>query len=292
MTTKPFILLASLALFTACSSSDKESTDDSSMDSTAVAKSSLEQVWSTDTTLQVPESVLFDGANNVLYVSLTDGTPDGKDGKGGIAKVSTDGSIIDANWVTGLSAPKGMGMAGDQLYVTDLTDLVQIDIPSGKIVKKTAVEGSVFLNDVSVGKDGSVYFSDMRTGKIHLLKDGQVSTYQEGITKPNGVLVVSDGLLFTESGKLQKLDAQKNKTTLAEGMDGSTDGIEEVAPGEYLVSCWAGEVYHVMPDGTTTKLLDTKESKTNSADIGYDASKKIVYVPTFFKKSVVAYQLK
>lgn len=289
MTTKPFILLASLALFSACSS--KESTDDSSMDSTAVAGSSLEQLWSTDTTLQVPESVLFDGANNVLYVSLIDGAPDGKDDKGGIARVGTDGSILDANWVTGLSAPKGMGMAGDQLYVTDLTDLVQIDIPSGKIVKKTPVEGSVFLNDVSVAQDGSVYFSDMRTGKIHLLKDGQVSTYFEGIESPNGVLVVADGVLFTEKGKLQKLDAQKNKTTLAEGMDGSTDGIEEVAPGEYLVSCWAGEVYHVK-DGTATKLLDTKESKTNSADIGYDAAKKIVYVPTFFKKGVVAYQLK
>jgi hypothetical protein len=291
MNTKPFLLMASLALFTACSSSDNDN-DDNAQDSTAVAEMSMEQIWSTDTTLQVPESVLFDGDNNVLYVSLIDGAPDGKDGKGGIAKVSTDGKIIDANWITGLSAPKGMGRSGDQLYVTDLTDLVQIDIPSGKVVKKTPVQGSVFLNDVSVDKQGNVYFTDMRAGKIHLLKDGQVSTYFEGVNNPNGVLAVEDGIVFTESGKLQKLDAQKNKTTLAEGMDSSTDGIEMVAPGEYIVSSWAGEVYHVKSDGTTTKLLDTKESKTNSADIGYDANKKIVYVPTFFKKGVVAYQLK
>lgn len=289
MNTKPLILLASMALFTACSSSEQEGTTDMAADS--VAASSLEQLWSTDTTLQVPESVLLDAANNVLYVSLIDGAPDGKDDKGGIARVGTDGTILDANWVTGLSAPKGMGMAGDQLYVTDLTELVQIDIPTGKIVKKTPVEGSIFLNDVSVDKEGGVYFTDMRAGKIHLLKDGAITTYFEGIDSPNGVLAVADGVLFTEKGKLQKLDAQKNKTTLAEGMDGSTDGIEEVAPGEYLVSCWAGEVYHVK-DGTATKLLDTKESKTNSADIDYDAAKKIVYVPTFFKKSVVAYQLK
>jgi len=290
MDIKPFILLASLGLLASCDSKKEEGSD---QDSTAVvSEMSLEQVWSTDTTLQVPESVLFDGSNNVLYVSLIDGAPDGKDGKGGIAKVGTDGQIIDANWITGLSAPKGMGLAGDQLYVTDLTDLVQIDIPSGKIVKKTPVEGSVFLNDVSVDKQGNVYFTDMRAGKIHLLKDGEVTTVLDSINNPNGILVVEDGLVFTESGKLQKLDAQNNKTTLAEGMDSSTDGIEEVAPGEYLVSCWAGEIYHVKPDGTTTKLMDTKESKTNSADIGYDASKKIVYVPTFFKKGVVAYQLK
>ncbi len=239
-----------------------------------------------------PESVLFDGSNNVLYVSLIDGAPDGKDGKGGIAKVGTDGKIIDANWVTGLSAPKGMGISNGILYVTDLADLVEIDLASGKISKKTPVKDAVFLNDVSADKQGNVYFTDMRAGKIHLLKDGQVTTVLDSIKNPNGVLAVADGILFTESGKLQKLDAQNNKTTLAEGMDGSTDGIEEVAPGEYLVSCWSGEIYHVKPDGTTTKLLDTKADKINSADIGYDAAKKIVYVPTFFKKGVVAYQLK
>ena len=288
MNIKPFILLASLGLLASCDTKKQEGSD---QDSTVVAEASLEQIWATDTTLMTPESVLFDGSNNVLYVSLIDGAPDGKDGKGGIAKVGTDGKIIDANWVTGLSAPKGMGMAGNQLYVTDLTDLVQIDIPSGKIVKKTPVEGAVFLNDVSADKQGNVYFTDMRAGKIHMLKDGKITTVLDSINNPNGVLAVADGILFTESGKLQKLDAQNNKTTLAEGMDGSTDGIEEVAPGEYLVSCWVGEIYHVK-DGVATKLLDTKADKINSADIGYDAAKKIVYVPTFFKNSVVAYQLK
>jgi hypothetical protein len=39
-------------------------------------------------------------------------------------------------------------------------------------------------------------------------------------------------------------------------------------------------------------LLDTREQKRNSADIGYNPKDKIIYVPTFFKKSVVAYQLK
>lgn len=289
MNIKPFILLASLGLLASCDTKKEAGSD---QDSTAVAEASLEQIWSTDTTVLTPESVLFDGANNVLYVSQINGAPDGKDGKGGIAKVGTDGKIMDLNWVTGLSAPKGMGISNGMLYVTDLTDLVQIELASGKIVKKIPVAGAVFLNDVSADKQGNVYFTDMRAGKIHLMKDGQVTTLLDSINNPNGILAVADGIVFTESGKLQKLDAQNNKTTLAEGMDSSTDGIEEVAPGEYLVSCWAGEIYHVKPDGTTTKLLDTKADKINSADIGYDAAKKIVYVPTFFKNSVVAYQLK
>ncbi len=286
MNIKPFILLASLGLLASCDTKKDES---EGIDSTTVAEASLEEIWSTDTTLMTPESVLLN--DGTLYVSLIDGQGGDKDGKGGVAKVGTDGQIIDANWVTGLSAPKGMGVTDGNLYVTDLTDLVQIDLATGKIVKKMAVEGATGLNDVSVGSDGTVYFSDKNTGKIHTLKDGAIATYHEGIDNPNGVLAVSDGLLYTESGKLQKIDAQKNVTTLADGMDKSTDGIEEVSPGEYLVSCWAGEVYHVK-DGTATKLLDTKNIQSNTADIGYDAAKKIVYVPTFFKNKVVAYQLK
>jgi hypothetical protein len=39
-------------------------------------------------------------------------------------------------------------------------------------------------------------------------------------------------------------------------------------------------------------LLDTSAQSVNSADIGYDAKNRIVYVPTFFKNSVVAYEVK
>ncbi len=292
MNFKPLFLLVPMSFLAACGSSDSE--DQAAADSTAVAATlganSLVQIWSTDSTLRTPESVLL--ADDILYVSLIDGQGGEKDDKGGIAKVGTDGKIIDANWVTGLSAPKGMGILDGSLYVTDLTDLVQIDLSSGKIVKKIPVKEAEGLNDVSVGSDGTVYFSDKNKGKIHTYKGGQVATYHEGIDNPNGVLAVSDGLLYTESGKLMKIDAQKKVTMLAEGMDSSTDGIEEVSLGEYVVSCWAGEVYYVRADGSTEKMLDTKSAKSNTADIGYDAAKKIVYVPTFFKNSVVAYQLK
>ena len=49
---------------------------------------------------------------------------------------------------------------------------------------------------------------------------------------------------------------------------------------------------YVKEDGTKEHLLDTREQKINTADIGYDAEKRIVYVPTFWKNSVVAYRVK
>ena len=74
-------------------------------------------------------------------------------------------------------------------------------------------------------------------------------------------------------------------------MDQSTDGVEMVRPNEFVVSCWAGAVYYIK-DGKVQQMLDTRDQKINSADIGYDSKKMIVYVPTFFKKSIVAYELK
>ena len=75
------------------------------------AQHSVTKLWETDTLLKVPESVVFDADNNVLYVSNIDGTdPWAKDGKGSIGKIGLDGKIIAVEWVTGLNAPKGLGI--------------------------------------------------------------------------------------------------------------------------------------------------------------------------------------
>ncbi|MEO7766186.1 MAG: ATP-binding protein, partial [Ferruginibacter sp.] len=78
-------------------------------------KHSLEKVWETDSVIAVPESVL--PVKNILYVSLIDGGGWDADGKGGVAKLGPDGKILDATWITGLNAPKGLGIAGNRLYV-------------------------------------------------------------------------------------------------------------------------------------------------------------------------------
>src|SRR4051794_13057346 len=96
----------------------------------AFSQHALKKRWSTDTVLAVPESVFFDENNHVLYASLINGEGDVKDNIGGLAKVGLDGKIIDANWVTGLNAPKGITKSGNNLYVADITDVVVVvDIP-------------------------------------------------------------------------------------------------------------------------------------------------------------------
>lgn len=252
----------------------------------------LVRQWETSATLKTPESVLFDPGSRVLYVSNIDGKePWAKDGKGSIGKVSPNGKVIAAEWVTGLDAPKGMGLHNGRLYVADLQRVVVIDVAKGAIAQTIGVPGAQRLNDVSVDQAGVVYVSDMQGAKIYALTNGSPAVWLEGFKRPNGVLAHRGDLYVLDAGALLKFDRNKQRTLIVDGMDASTDGIEHVNGDEFIVSCWAGAIYHVKGNQKHL-LLDTRPQKLNSADIGYDAKNRIVYVPTFFAHTVVAYALK
>lgn len=258
--------------------------------STYAQNPQLKKLWETDSTLKVPESVLYYAPENVLFVSNIDGKPDDKDLKGSISKVSLDGKILNEKWATNLSAPKGMGVYKNQLYVADLAEVVIINLKTGKVNDRIPVQGAIFLNDITIDKSGVVYVSDSRTGKVHQIKDKTVSPFIENKKGVNGLLAGEDNLYMLVKDTLYKADKNKSLTPIVTGMDESSDGIVQVSDQGFIVSCWNGIIYFVKPDGTKTILIDTRKEKSNTADIGFDPKNKIVYVPTFFKNKVVAYQ--
>jgi len=257
------------------------------------AQHSVIKLWETDTVLKVPESVLLDVDNKVLYVSNIDGT-DGwaKDGKGSIGKVGLDGKIIAVDWVPGLNAPKGLGRYKGKLYAADIDEVVVVDIKKGAIDRKIPIEGAKGLNDISVGSDGVVWVSDSKNNVIYKLENDKSSVYLEGLKGANGVLKRGNDFFIVDAGGAYRVNADKTLTKLADGMEGGTDGIENVAGNDFLVSCWAGALWYVHAEGTKELLFDGKSQKTNTADIGFDPKTKIVYVPTFFRNSVIAFQVK
>jgi len=259
--------------------------------SASAQKATVQKLWATDTILKVPESVLVDDKENCIWVSNIDGASNGKDGKGSISKLSKTGTPINLEWITGLNAPKGMAKFKQELYVADLTELVVIDIKKATIIKRVPIEGSVFLNDVTVNNKGAVFVSDSRTGKVHRYENNTTTIEVENLQGPNGLLSIEDQLLILDRGSLLSVTPGGAISKIMDGMDPSTDGIERVAPNQYIVSCWNGIVYYVVAGAQKITLFDTRSEKINSADIGYDAKKKIIYVPTFLKKNVVAYQL-
>lgn len=285
------ILAASSILISACNTSPKS--ESSTTDSTTVSKHELVLKWETDSILKVPESVLIDKENNVLYVSNIDGTePWGADGKGSIGKVGFDGKVIAAEWVTGLNAPKGLGIYNGKLYAADLTNLVIIDIASGKIDSKVPFAGSVGLNDIAIDSNGIIYVSDSPGKQVFKFANGKSEQYIKDLKGPNGLMVQDNELYVLDNQGMHKVNADKTLTQITDGLDGNADGLENVKGKDYLISCWEGLIWYVNEDGTKEKLLDTRDQKKNTADIAYDKASNTLFVPTFFKNTVVAYEVK
>ena len=248
----------------------------------------LEKIWETDSVIAVPESVL--PVKNMLYVSLIDGGGWNADGKGGVGKLDRDGKIIDSSWITGLNAPKGMGIAGNRLYVADMLEVIVIDIQNGKIEKKIKIDSAKGLNDITVTGKGIVYVSDSRGNKIWRLKNDMAELYLDSVVGVNGLKAIGDDLYIGWGKSFVKANSQKQITKIAEVLQ-QIDGIEPIGNGDFILTAWVGYIWYVHADGRVETLLETQQKK-NTADIGYDQQKRILYVPTFNAKTIMAYNLK
>jgi DNA-binding beta-propeller fold protein YncE len=275
----------------------------------------INKLWETANDLKNPESVAYSPKLNVLFVSNVNGKPTEKDQNGFISKVSpANGSIIELNWVTGLNAPKGIALSNNnnKLFVSDLTDLVEIDINTGKIIKRFNAPGSAFLNDVVSDKQGNIYVSDTITNTIYKLDGNNItSTLQPWLQSaqlngPNGLHVdeSKNKLIVASLGKFSKPGAGievvdlKNKTITPLGKEGTTspfgglDGIESDPTGEryYVTDNPAGKLYLVNADGTGYGTLIDLHTQ-GAADIGFIPSQSTVIIPLMKDNKLAAYRL-
>ncbi len=257
-------------------------------------KHELVKRWETDSVFKVPESVLYDSDHQVLYVTNIEGAdPWGKDGLGSIGKMGVDGKVINAEWITGFNAPKGMGLYHHTLFVADMDKVVVVDLHQGKIISTIEVPGAVGLNDISIDGNGVIYVSDSKAKKLYRIQNGLATVHLENLKGPNGVLFHKDVLYVLDAGGLYKVNPNKSLTMVVDGMEGGTDGIENIGGDDFIVSTWGGVVYHVnAAEESKQILLDGRAAKINSADIGYNPATKTLYVPTFWKNTVVAYEVK
>jgi streptogramin lyase len=257
---------------------------------------SLAKHWETPAVLLVPESVLYDKANNVLYTANINGQPAGKDGNGSIGRVSLDGKVLNATWVSeGLDAPKGMGLHKGLLYVADLTKVSVIDVKTGKIVRNIEAPGAGMLNDITIDAQGVIYVSDSAKPKVYRITNNQAEVWLEKaeLQKPNGLLAHQDRLYLVDmtTGIFYEVDKKtKALRKIAEGLAGG-DGIVPYGQ-DFILSNWNGEVNLVSAQGKVEKLLDTKEAKINAADLEYIPGKNLLLVPTFFVNTITAYSIK
>ncbi|MEW6776906.1 MAG: hypothetical protein AB1405_11470 [Bdellovibrionota bacterium] len=242
-----------------------------------------------------PESAYWDKDSKSWYVSnVAVGGPTDKDGQGWISRLDASGKVLEAKWVEGLNAPKGIRTAKGKLYVTDIDELAIIDMKARKIEKRVKCEGAKFLNDPAVDAGGTAYASDMLGNAIYAVKDGKCEVFLQGesLENPNGLLLEGNTLVIgswgpgidpatfatKEPGRILLLDLKtKEVKPFASGARvGNLDGIEKDGDG-YLVTDWmASKLFRVAKDGTATLL---QEGFKNSADLGFDPATRKALVP-------------
>jgi hypothetical protein len=249
----------------------------------------LTKIWESDTTIAVPESVLLRPGG--LYVSQVDGQALDADRKGGIAKLDRNGKIIDMNWVSGLNAPKGMGLWKNRLYVADISEVVVIDTLNGKIESRILIKDAKGLNDITVDDKGTIYVSDSELGIVTRIRNGKPSTYLTGLSGANGLKSIGMQLYMVTDNYVLKVGADKKVTRIGVIPKKGADGLEQVGNGNFLFTIYSGQIFYLNAKGDNKLLLDTEAEKVSSADIAYDPESHIVFVPTLFKKSVIAYRL-
>jgi DNA-binding beta-propeller fold protein YncE len=272
---------------------------------TTAASAEPKQLWELSG-LKAPESVVVDVDAGIAYVSNIDGEINTKDATGSISLVSLDGKIVEADWLSGLDAPKGLALHNGKLYAADVDRLVEIDIKAAKVVSRYPAEGAKLLNDVAASPEGHIYVTDTVTNTIWRLADGKFESWltDEKLLNPNGVtvqdgrLVVGawgriDGEGFATSvpGHLLEVSlADKSVRSLGSGAAvGNLDGVEPLDASSYLVTDFmAGRLLKIDTEGKATTLATLP---SGSADIAFVPARRLVLVPLLKDNKLLAFEL-
>lgn len=281
----------------ACNPKPSNNEDQSTAQETETTPPSyrLEEVWATDAVLKTPESVIFDEKRNVLYVANVNENPWEKDGNGFVSRLSPTGEVLDLEWVTGFSGPKGMAIIDDTLYVADLDEVGVIDLEKGALINKIKIDGAEGINDITPDNEGGFFISDSNRGKLYRYQNGEMAVFHDDTPgRPNGVFVIKDQLLvaFSKTNEFTSFDISNPEKKIIATAIGAGDGVTPTNdPNRFLVSDWNGEIFIIDLEGNKQSLLKTKDQGKNTADIWFIAEQNLVLVPTFFDNRIVAYRL-
>ncbi len=269
------------AAFGACATGAGAMTDPS-------APPALEALWTADG-FSNPEGVAR-ASDGAYFISNVAGEGAQKDGAGWISKLSADGKIINAKFIDGLDAPKGMAVLNGQLHVTDISAVRVYDARTGAAIASYDIEGAKFLNDAVVWR-GAVFVSDSGTARIWTIGAAGPELWREDeeMRGVNGLTADGDRLLISTmtGGDLFEATAGGGWRKIATGM-ADADGVGLVPGGGYLVSAWPGEIFFVSEGGAVTSLLNTREAKIYQNDLTMIGD--TVIVPNWEPGSVTAWK--
>jgi sugar lactone lactonase YvrE len=254
-----------------------------------------------------PESVKWDSAQDVYFVSNINGAPDAKDGNGYISRMGPAGMVRDSAFIKGLNAPKGMALVHDTLWVADIDQVRAFDAHTAAPVATVPVPGAIFLNDIAAAPDGSLYVTDtvIRFGPkgvehpgtdqiFRIAPDHKVSVAikSDSLGRPNGITwdAANQRFIVVPFGGRSLLAWKPGETTVTSLGNGAGqfDGVEFTRDGALWVSSWADSSVHRYVNGQVTNVI---KGVPSPADIGYDAKRNRLLIPIFTGNRVEIWQL-
>jgi DNA-binding beta-propeller fold protein YncE len=241
---------------------------------TGAAHAGATEIWRT-TGFSSPESVAWDAAAGLFYVSNMGADPMAADGDGYISTLGADGKVIADKWATGMNAPKGLAAVGGKLYTADLTDLVEIDTATGAITNRYPAAGAVFLNDVVAAPDGRIFVSDTFGNSVWVLENGAMSLdASQGFDKIKPGMVVSIDLtskVITPYGSTEP--------------SGVLDGVEADGKGGVLFTDnMGGRLMQQSPGGAAAEVA---KLEPGAADMAVVLDQGLILVPLTPANTVV-----
>ncbi|WP_273429681.1 hypothetical protein [Marinobacter sp.] len=275
------------------------------------AKADNLTLW--DAGFLVPESVEYYAEGDVYFVSNVNGHPLVLDGNGFISKVSSSGRVIETSWLRSkpgsytLHAPKGLAIAGNNLYVADLREVHVFSLPEGNHVRTIPMEGvsvlngatpidneSIIVTDTGYKKQGEGIAPSGTDALYRVWQDGsyEVIAMDDAMGHPNGVFYAGDNEILVVtfgSSELFRMDMSGARTNLAKPPKGTLDGVEKLADGRILVSSWEGDaIYALETDGSYTTLVSDIE---DPADLGLDSEQNRLLIPLTNSDQIVIHEL-
>jgi len=249
---------------------------------------SLKRDWTLKGKLAMPEAAVYNNEKNEIYVANYY-----NDGNEFLSRVSTDGIILEREWIKGLRMPTGMVVSGNTLYAVDRTGLNVIDIEKGEVVEKIPHTGMRAPNDVALDQEGNLYISDLPANAVFRITDRKLGKLVDGLNGPNALLVENELLLIGQNEAVLSYNLKTSEiNTIATFEPGSNiDGIAPDGKGGYLVSDYYGKLYSVSKAGEKNLLLNTATYGTQLADFCFIPKKHLVVIPTFGENGINAYTL-
>jgi sugar lactone lactonase YvrE len=309
------VALAILLSAAACAKQESRIADTSRSAGGAVSTLAGVSKLSETNDMKAPESVRYDPELDVFYVSNVNGNPFQRDGNGFIAVVRADSTgaamkvLVESgkNGAT-LNAPKGLALKGDTLWVADIDHVRAFNRRSGAPIADIDLSSqkATFLNDVTIGGDGSIYVTDTGIAldakgamshpgidQIFKISGGKATAlHADSLDAPNGITWDKANRRFIvapANGSRVKTwkEGDKAAATLIGG-PGQYDGVEVLADGRILVTSWADSAVHVFQNGTLSTLVP---GVNGPADIGVDTKRNVLAIPRLADNKVEYYKI-